>query len=225
MSPILVLPEVIPAAPGTSAGGSVPPPPAARMRYEVLAWGLPSLTATIGQEAPPLVPADLTAAHLAYAIITAWAVPAETAVLVRELRERSGLTWGELARLLGVSRRSVHNWADGGRMSSGREHRLREIAAIVDDLPSDPTLAASALRRRSGERPIIDIAGMGAPASLIRAHLAEQVALRAASPPPRRGARGQHPARPPDPRRVRPRDMLAPGALPPQPQGRDDPRR
>src|SRR5262245_36297225 len=32
---------------------------------------------------------------------------------VRSLHDSSGLTWEQLARLFGVSRRAVHNWANG----------------------------------------------------------------------------------------------------------------
>src|SRR6266542_2454198 len=40
------------------------------------------------------------------------------ALSVRHLYEASGLTWEQLARLFGVSRRAVHNWANGGRMTA-----------------------------------------------------------------------------------------------------------
>ena len=58
--------------------------------------------------------------------------PQSQAEAVKSLRERSGLTWDELARLFGVSRRSVHNWATGGRMTSKHANRLTALTASVD---------------------------------------------------------------------------------------------
>jgi transcriptional regulator with XRE-family HTH domain len=45
---------------------------------------------------------------------------------VRSIYERSGLTWEQLARLFGVSRRAVHSWASGSRVSA------RHLEAIFD---------------------------------------------------------------------------------------------
>lgn len=45
---------------------------------------------------------------------------------VRTIYERSGLTWEQLARLFGVSRRAVHSWASGSRVSA------RHVEAIFD---------------------------------------------------------------------------------------------
>ena len=45
---------------------------------------------------------------------------------IRSIYERSGLTWEQLARLFGVSRRAVHSWASGSRVSA------RHLEAIFD---------------------------------------------------------------------------------------------
>lgn len=65
-----------------------------------------------------------------------WGINASRAHLsgaVISLKARSGLTWGELARLFGVSRRSVHNWATGGRMNAKHAERLDVLASAIDE--------------------------------------------------------------------------------------------
>ncbi|MYE02765.1 MAG: helix-turn-helix transcriptional regulator [Alphaproteobacteria bacterium] len=51
-----------------------------------------------------------------------------------EIRRLSGLTWQELADLFGVSRRTVHNWANGARPSA--EHK-RAIFILRSTFPSN----------------------------------------------------------------------------------------
>lgn len=48
-----------------------------------------------------------------------------------EIRRLSEVTWAQLAQLMGVDRRSVHSWATGGRLSSGREERLYKLLATA----------------------------------------------------------------------------------------------
>lgn len=69
---------------------------------------------------------------------------------VKHLYEASGLTWEQLARLFGVSRRAVHNWANGGRMTarhievlSGLLHRVTGLAASTPTERRDLLLAPS----------------------------------------------------------------------------------
>ena len=50
---------------------------------------------------------------------------------VRQLKEDSGLTWDQLRRLLGVSRRAVHMWAGGGQINAKNEERLALLEQIV----------------------------------------------------------------------------------------------
>lgn len=50
---------------------------------------------------------------------------------LHELRRTSGLTWDQLARTFGVSRRAVHLWASGRPMSSLNEERLQRVLAFV----------------------------------------------------------------------------------------------
>ncbi len=48
-----------------------------------------------------------------------------------ELRRRTGLTWEQVARLFGVSRRTVHFWASGKPATSNNEERLQRILTVV----------------------------------------------------------------------------------------------
>jgi DNA-binding transcriptional regulator YiaG len=51
-----------------------------------------------------------------------------------ELRRISGLTWDQLARLFGVTRRSLHFWASGKPLNSANEERLHKLLATVRKL-------------------------------------------------------------------------------------------
>lgn len=61
----------------------------------------------------------------------------ETRDSVRELRQRSGLTWDELARLFGVSRRTAHAWANGSRLNQAHAERLTRIVRAMDAFVAD----------------------------------------------------------------------------------------
>ena len=60
---------------------------------------------------------------------------ATSAAQVRHLRDASGLTSEQIARLFGVSRRAVHLWASGGRMNAAHHERLARLLAITSKLP------------------------------------------------------------------------------------------
>lgn len=57
-----------------------------------------------------------------------------SAETVRKLHADSGLTWTQLGKMFGVSRRAVHHWASGGRMNSANAERLAELVAEVRKL-------------------------------------------------------------------------------------------
>lgn len=65
---------------------------------------------------------------------TASPPPVTSAELVARVRDDSGLTWDQLARYFGVSRRAVHLWAAGGRMSASNEELLMHLVDIVETL-------------------------------------------------------------------------------------------
>lgn len=63
--------------------------------------------------------------------------PRTTADSVKALHAESGLTWDQLARLFGVSRRAVHHWASGGRMNAVNEEQLGDIQDVIRKLSGD----------------------------------------------------------------------------------------
>ncbi len=50
---------------------------------------------------------------------------------VCELRRLSGLTWDQIAALMGVRRRSVHFWASGKELSARNQEHLHRVLAVV----------------------------------------------------------------------------------------------
>lgn len=95
--------------------------------------------------------------------------PHNTAKSVRDLHVESGLTWEQLARLFGVSRRAVHHWASGGRMNAMNEEQLGEITDVVGKLPAGspaerrslilatPTEGPSVFEKLKSQRPASEI--------------------------------------------------------------------
>ena len=79
------------------------------------------------------------------------------AELVRSLRERSGLTWELLARVLGVSRRSLHMWAAGATVNAAHRAVMERFERLLDghgtSSPAD-TRAWLFEREASGRAPI-----------------------------------------------------------------------
>jgi transcriptional regulator with XRE-family HTH domain len=56
---------------------------------------------------------------------------------VRRLHDMSGLTWDQLARAFGVSRRAVHSWAGGGRLNARNAERLEQVEQVVSDYQAE----------------------------------------------------------------------------------------
>lgn len=50
---------------------------------------------------------------------------------IAELRRLTAFTWEQLARLFNVSRRSVHFWASGNKMTAANEEHLERVLATV----------------------------------------------------------------------------------------------
>lgn len=78
------------------------------------------------------------------------------AAAIAELRQRSGLTWEQLARLFGVARRSVHFWASGKAMNSSNEEVLNQLLRAVryiDRGESGPTRSALMSAQNDGAIP------------------------------------------------------------------------
>lgn len=53
------------------------------------------------------------------------------------IKEHSGLTWDQLGKVFGVSRRAVHMWANGGRLNETNARRLREFSATIRHIESE----------------------------------------------------------------------------------------
>lgn len=66
-----------------------------------------------------------------------------TASSVAQLRSQAALTWEQLGRLFGVSRRAVHLWASGKRMNAHNVELLRELQRLIAWTWSTPRAAAS----------------------------------------------------------------------------------
>lgn len=65
---------------------------------------------------------------------------------VRSLRQRSGLTWDELARIFGVTRRTLYNWSIGSKVSAAHAQALAQVIARVHEIDAgDPKLTRSRL--------------------------------------------------------------------------------
>jgi hypothetical protein len=62
-------------------------------------------------------------------------VPESNATLLERVHELSGLTWEQIARMFNVSRRSVHMWLSGCRMSAANREALVALDLTVRSLP------------------------------------------------------------------------------------------
>lgn len=51
---------------------------------------------------------------------------------ISDIRLHTGLTWEQVARLFGVSRRTVHLWASGSAMSSEHEEHLHRVFSVIE---------------------------------------------------------------------------------------------
>ncbi|WP_152628111.1 hypothetical protein [Streptacidiphilus neutrinimicus] len=58
-----------------------------------------------------------------------------TAAGVTQLRADTGLTWDQLGRLFGVSRRAVHLWASGKQMNARNIELLSALEKLVSKAP------------------------------------------------------------------------------------------
>lgn len=59
------------------------------------------------------------------------AVAPQQVELVRELRQLSGLTWHHLADMIGVSAKTLHNWAAGKPMDEKNLRRAGEVISVL----------------------------------------------------------------------------------------------
>lgn len=76
----------------------------------------------------------------------------DRAPAVLELHRLSGLTFEELADMLGVTRRSLHHWANGRRIGGGNEVRLYRLLATVQRMDRGEATLNRRLLRQPDER-------------------------------------------------------------------------
>lgn len=124
--------------PGTSAPTG--PSASSAQRFVVASLIAGAMLGTVASATP----AD--AADLRAAAATARTVPAGSSTpgleptvdtrsvpnLLRRLRDSADLTWGDLARAMTVSRRTIHNWLSGAQLSRHHLSRLLELELLVE---------------------------------------------------------------------------------------------
>jgi transcriptional regulator with XRE-family HTH domain len=78
--------------------------------------------------------------------------------VLQRLRRMSGLSWGDLGRAVGVSRRTIHNWLGGARVAGVHLARLLELSRLVDVVStgSPESTRALLLQPSANGRSIID---------------------------------------------------------------------
>ncbi len=118
------------------------------------------LTGTTARAEPPPLMDSVVTSRTDFGLLEPTATAASDAVVpeaapavgkrsdreeVAWVKDNSGLTWDQLGKVFGVSRRAVHMWANGGRLNESNAQRLREFSAIVQSLvaaaPGDGTEA------------------------------------------------------------------------------------
>lgn len=80
-----------------------------------------------------------------------------TRAAISELRLISGFTWDHIANIFNVSRRSVHNWANGKPMNQGHEDKLFSVLNVVrrvDAGSATQNRSAFLQKSESGESPL-----------------------------------------------------------------------
>lgn len=90
---------------------------------------------TNGLTVPTNLPFHIVADPGATAVWIGQETTSKTAAeMLDEAKDLSGLTWDQLARIMGVSRRSLHFWINGRALSAEHEERLHRITQIVEML-------------------------------------------------------------------------------------------
>jgi transcriptional regulator with XRE-family HTH domain len=99
------------------------------LRAQLIAGGTSALSAP--NDAPLSFLAEAAGTSVWVGTVSA---PESAPVVLDELKDMTGLTWDQLARVMGVSRRSIHLWLNGRPLSAEKEERLHEIAHVVRTL-------------------------------------------------------------------------------------------
>jgi DNA-binding transcriptional regulator YiaG len=73
-----------------------------------------------------------------------------TADIIQDIQTRSGLTWQQLSKALGVSRRTLYLWSKGGAVSAMHSESLTKFESLVRRYNTgDPSTTRLALLRSS----------------------------------------------------------------------------
>ena len=120
---------------GTSSGWSLPQLPMKVILSGLLVIGGPTVpeaataASFIGRTA---LVGHTTAGLSIMADQQATSLPKSAATDINRLRRLTGLTWEQLAHMLGTSRRSVHGWASGTRLSAMNQERVARTLATME---------------------------------------------------------------------------------------------
>jgi DNA-binding transcriptional regulator YiaG len=136
------------------------PPAAERRRVPTgllfLAAGVTAATCTMCAPALESDLSSITAIPASQAVNVASVIQRGIGAQVRELKVSSGLTWAQFAALFGVTRRAVHFWVEGGKISADhlvRVERIRSELERVGGATPDKTRAALFSIGASGRTP------------------------------------------------------------------------
>lgn len=95
-------------------------------------------TSVSGASAPIVRLQDIS--HVAPQPVQALAV----AEMLRVIRRRTSLTWDHLASIFGVTRRSLHHWANGQTVAPENQHKVRNLHERVLKFGTEPVFLARA---------------------------------------------------------------------------------
>jgi DNA-binding transcriptional regulator YiaG len=87
--------------------------------------------------------------------------------MLQRLRRVSGLGWGDIARAVGVSRRTIHNWLGGAHVAGVHLTRLLDVSRTIDLVSTgsaESTRTLLLLPRANGRSIIDDLALTARPA-------------------------------------------------------------
>ncbi|MBK9577821.1 MAG: hypothetical protein IPO40_12150 [Fibrobacteres bacterium] len=77
---------------------------------------------------------------------------------ILEIKRLSGLTWDELGKVFGVSRRSVHNWARGEAVTASHDAMIQAVLEKIRRIDQGSAMStASRLRSLNGEAPLYSL--------------------------------------------------------------------
>jgi transcriptional regulator with XRE-family HTH domain len=95
---------------------------------EVLDW----TSADVIELLQPMTTADRAQPSVELQVVEPLQTPAQRQL--EDIRRESGLTGEQLAEALGVGRRTLYLWQNGGGISAAHEERLHQLSALIDSI-------------------------------------------------------------------------------------------